>query len=194
MDTDDLWSKLSQACWSTITKHPTPFSGKVYAASLPSPWGRCFIALAEESLCQLAFWDQDSEREQYQDQLHRDWPQADLIYNTHHVQNFLQQSATQQQGTLLLQGSPFQVLVWQTLLAVPFGHRLCYQELASTLGQASACRAVASAVAKNKIAYLIPCHRIVRKQGDTGNYRWGKQRKQALLNWESTLNAKPDFF
>lgn len=192
MNTHDLWLALSRIPWSLRTAETNSFSGKIYHASHLTPWGTCFIALQEESLCQMDFWDHENEREEYPSQLRQNWPKAELIDNTDHLQNFLHTLVTQQQGHLLLQGSPFQIQVWQTLLTVPSGHRLCYQDLASRLGNTSACRAVASAVAKNKIAYLIPCHRIVRKQGDIGNYRWGKNRKNALLHWESAFTATPN--
>lgn len=192
MNTDDLWLALSQVHWSAQAATDPSFSGKIYHASQPTPWGKCFIALQEESLCQMDFWDHEYERAACQQQLRQNWPQAQLADHPDRLQSVLHALATQQQGHLVLQGSPFQIQVWQALLTVPSGHRRCYQDLACQLGKASACRAVASAVAKNKIAYLIPCHRIVRKQGGAGHYRWGKNRKNALLHWESAVTAAPN--
>ncbi len=86
---------------------------------------------------------------------------------------------------LILEGTNFQVKVWEALLAIPAGHAASYEDVAASMGRPTAVRAVASAVAANHIAYLIPCHRVLRKNGDTGEYRWSATRKKALLGWEA---------
>jgi AraC family transcriptional regulator, regulatory protein of adaptative response / methylated-DNA-[protein]-cysteine methyltransferase len=75
--------------------------------------------------------------------------------------------------------------VWDALLRIPEGGVTCYEDVARALGRPGATRAVAGAVARNRVAWLIPCHRVIRKVGETGGYRWGPDRKQALLAWEA---------
>jgi O-6-methylguanine DNA methyltransferase len=84
------------------------------------------------------------------------------------------------------QGTPFEESVWAALRRIPHGERRTYQELAAELGRPTAARAVAQACAHNNVAVLIPCHRIVRADGTLGGYRWGIERKQALLDAERT--------
>ena len=85
---------------------------------------------------------------------------------------------------LHLQGTNFQIKVWEALLAIPPGSLVAYEDLAVYIGLPKAVRAVANAVGKNPIPVLIPCHRVIRKLGDFGGYRYGAARKQALLGWE----------
>ncbi len=89
-----------------------------------------------------------------------------------------------------LQGTDFQKKVWKALLSIPFGEVWTYSQLAAYIGQPSAFRAVASACAKNKLAIIVPCHRVISKNGQLGGYRWGLQRKQLLLQHEQKLLAK----
>ncbi|MEK6236800.1 MAG: methylated-DNA--[protein]-cysteine S-methyltransferase [Planctomycetales bacterium] len=86
---------------------------------------------------------------------------------------------------LLLKGTNFQVQVWRALLKIPEGSTASYQGLAKSLDRPRASRAVGSAVGRNPIAYLIPCHRVLRQVGELSGYRWGVARKQAMLGWES---------
>lgn len=88
-----------------------------------------------------------------------------------------------------VQATAFQTLVWNYLRAIPRGETRSYQEVARELGRPSAARAVARACASNRLALLIPCHRVLRGDGDLGGYRWGIERKQALLDWEESLAA-----
>jgi AraC family transcriptional regulator of adaptative response/methylated-DNA-[protein]-cysteine methyltransferase len=80
-----------------------------------------------------------------------------------------------------VQGTPFQRQVWEALRAIPAGERRTYGELAASLGRPSGARAVANACAANPVAIVIPCHRVVRGDGELGGYRWGAERKRALL-------------
>jgi O-6-methylguanine DNA methyltransferase len=88
---------------------------------------------------------------------------------------------------LLLVGTEFQIKVWRALLNVPTATTISYEQLAIDLGVPSAVRAVASAVARNEISYFIPCHRVIHKSGDIGNYRWGASLKKKLLENEKNL-------
>jgi AraC family transcriptional regulator of adaptative response/methylated-DNA-[protein]-cysteine methyltransferase len=84
-----------------------------------------------------------------------------------------------------LQGSNFQLKVWQALLNIPTGTAVSYDTIAAWIGQPNASRAIGTALAHNPIGYLIPCHRVIRKAGQLGEYRWGATRKKAILGWEA---------
>ena len=84
-----------------------------------------------------------------------------------------------------MQGTNHQVRVWQALLRVPAGALVTYEALAAAAGAPGAARAVGSAVGRNPVAFAIPCHRVIRKLGVMGGYRWGTARKQAILAWEA---------
>ncbi len=87
---------------------------------------------------------------------------------------------------LFLRGTNFQIKVWEALLRIPEGELRSYGQLAREIGAPGAARAVGSAVGANRLAALIPCHRVIRESGDTGDYRWGAERKAALLGWEAS--------
>ncbi len=87
---------------------------------------------------------------------------------------------------LLLAGTNFQIKVWEALLRIPPGSACTYEDVAQWVGQPSAARAVGGAVGANAIAYLIPCHRVIRKSGVIQEYRWGSTRKKAILGWEAS--------
>ncbi|PNV86371.1 MAG: hypothetical protein C0610_07030, partial [Desulfobacteraceae bacterium] len=89
--------------------------------------------------------------------------------------------------TLLVKGTNFQINVWKALLSTPSGLLCSYSQVARTIGNPSASRAVGTAIAVNPVAYLIPCHRVIRKVGIPGDYRWGGIRKKALIAWEAAI-------
>jgi AraC family transcriptional regulator of adaptative response/methylated-DNA-[protein]-cysteine methyltransferase len=90
---------------------------------------------------------------------------------------------------LVLEGTPFQITVWKKLLQIPAGETQTYQSLAKAIGKPTAIRAVATACAANRIAFLIPCHRVIRSDGTLGGYRWGIRRKRWLLDLEQGLES-----
>ena len=93
---------------------------------------------------------------------------------------------------LHLKGTEFQLKVWETLLKIPAGGLATYADLATKSGYNGACRAVGTAVGKNPVAFLIPCHRVIKATGEPGNYHWGEMRKNAIIGWEAAHKDFPD--
>lgn len=151
-----------------------------------SPFGRLFAALTERGICSLSF--HDAVNSDALAELHRDWPRATLVEDAEGAQALADTLFAKpcKPGTLhlLLQGTHFQVQVWRALLRVSAGQLISYRGLAELSGHPRASRAVGSAMARNRIAYLIPCHRVIREDGNWGSYRWGLERKLALRGWE----------
>jgi len=115
------------------------------------------------------------------------WPKATYVEDTARLQPWVQAALGQSQETapLYLIGAPFQLKVWEALLNVPTGHVTTYSEIAGAIGTPKAVRAVGTAVGRNPISWLIPCHRALRKSGALGGYHWGLERKRAMLAWEA---------
>jgi AraC family transcriptional regulator of adaptative response/methylated-DNA-[protein]-cysteine methyltransferase len=152
-----------------------------------SPFGRCLIAESPRGLCDLTFIEPGAEARAWA-ALQTAWPRAALRRADRKAANWAHavfETAPRADGTRPLRayvrGSEFQVKVWRALLRIPRGAAVTYGRLASALGQPTAARAVGSAVGKNAIGYLIPCHRVIRETGVIGDYRWGAWRKRAML-------------
>ena len=151
-----------------------------------SPFGRLFTAVTERGICSLSFHDAVNPRAL--GELRREWPQARLVEDCERARALADTlfAKPYKPGTLhlLLKGTHFQVQVWRALLHVGAGQLIGYRSLAERCGHPRASRAVGSAMARNRIAYLIPCHRVIREDGNWGGYRWGLERKLALRGWE----------
>jgi len=152
-----------------------------------TPFGTALAGWTPRGLCYLAFLDGDAA--QRHQELCAAWPAAQLQCDDTQAQALLDQvfPGPLQPGRLhlLLRGTNFQLKVWEALLRLPPGQRVSYTQLAALAGVPRAQRAVGSALAANAIAYLIPCHRVIREGGDSGHYRWGEERKVAMLAWEA---------
>jgi len=147
-----------------------------------SPYGKCLVAVTERGICHLGFVE-TSEGDTI-DNLVADWKNAQMIEDHSSTAPFIDAIFDAASGTPLhvqLRGTNFQLKVWEALLQIPAGAVTTYEGLAQRIGQPGASRAVGSAVGHNPIAVLIPCHRVIRKVGDFGNYRYGALRKKALL-------------
>ena len=151
-----------------------------------SPFGRLFTAVTERGICSLSF--HDAVNSDALAELRRDWPRATLVEDAEGAQalanTLFAKPYTRGRLHLLLKGTNFQVQVWRALLRVSEGQLMSYRGLAELSGHPRASRAVGSAMARNRIAYLIPCHRVIRENGHWGGYRWGLERKLALRGWE----------
>ncbi|MFT7288677.1 MAG: AraC family transcriptional regulator of adaptative response [Halieaceae bacterium] len=156
-----------------------------------TPFGAALIAWSERGICQLSFHDaeDDPATQAFRDE----WPGAAHQRNDAGADALAEQifAAPLERGRLhlLLRGTNFQIKVWEALLRVGPGTLSSYGQLARIAGVGQAHRAVGSAMAGNRIAYLIPCHRVIRESGDQGHYRWGTERKLALQAWESGDHA-----
>lgn len=155
-----------------------------------TPFGKCLIAATERGICHLGFVD-GSEGKAI-DNLVKHWQQADLIedYTTTAplVKRIFLEPQPDSPLKLHLRGTNFQIKVWEALLNIPTGALATYQHIAANIGNPRAVRAVGSAVGDNPIAYLIPCHRVIRKSGEFGNYLYGSARKKAILARELAVS------
>jgi AraC family transcriptional regulator of adaptative response/methylated-DNA-[protein]-cysteine methyltransferase len=148
-----------------------------------TPFGKCLIATTERGICHMSFVDKNEG--QAIDNLVEHWSQANMIEDYKStaplVTRIFSDRQVGQALQLHLRGTNFQIKVWEALLNIPSGAVTTYEQIALNIGNPRAVRAVGSAVADNPIAYLIPCHRVIRKSGEFGNYMWGSARKKAIL-------------
>jgi AraC family transcriptional regulator of adaptative response/methylated-DNA-[protein]-cysteine methyltransferase len=162
-----------------------------------TPFGECLLATTERGICALYFVRED-DRSAALEQLRSHWPQAGFKQDPSRTQPLIDQifapSPTDPPRPfhLLLKGTNFQVKVWQALMAIPSGAMASYQDVAASIGKPNGAHAVGGALAKNPVAYLIPCHRVISKAGRAYRYRWGTTRKQAMLGWEASRRAQKE--
>lgn len=153
----------------------------------PSPFGECLLGVTARGICHLSFVGSGGRRAALAE-LRRRWPRADLREDRPLAARTAERvfSAMLRPGLRLhLAGTNFQLKVWEALLRIPPGAATTYGEVARRIGRPAAARAVAGAVGANPVAWLIPCHRVLRSVGTLGGYRWGVERKRAMLGWEA---------
>lgn len=152
-----------------------------------TPLGRALVAWSARGICELAFVD--GPESAALSQLAAQWPRAHRERDDAAASALLARVFAEppQRGRLhlVLRGTNFQIRVWQALMRSEPGEQLGYRELARRIGSPGAARAVGGALAANRLAWLIPCHRVIRESGEPGRYRWGEPRKQAALGWEA---------
>ena len=155
-----------------------------------SPFGPAIVMGSDKGICGIGFAADMGEAAAFDD-LARRWPKARLVADEAALRPWVQAAfggaPGEQQGVaqIHLIGAPFQIKVWEALLRVPSGHVTSYSELASAVGHPKAVRAVGTAVGRNPISFVIPCHRALRKSGELGGYHWGLPVKRAILAWEA---------
>lgn len=160
----------------------------LYWAVGETPFGDALFARSERGLCHLSFVQQSHP---FLEPLKAEWPSASLRESPRRLAAVVAEVGRRMQGLsakdrlgLVLKGTPLRLKVWQALLRVPYGRALSYSQLAAFSDAPNSVRAVASCVAVNPIAFLVPCHRVIRSTGALGEYHWGRTRKMAMLGRE----------
>ncbi|AXY78286.1 methylated-DNA--[protein]-cysteine S-methyltransferase [Paraflavitalea soli] len=158
-----------------------------------TPFGECIIGVTGRGICHLSFLQEDN-RSTAIEELESAWGNASVRENSRNTEVmanaiFHRKPGAQEKLSVLVKGTNFQVKVWNALLEVPYGTVSTYQSLARHIEEPKALQAVGTAVGANPIAYLIPCHRIIRKNLIIGEYHWGTERKKAMLGWEMAKTA-----
>src|SRR5258708_2667759 len=154
----------------------------------PSPFGMCFIAVADKGVCDLHFIDEDQTRDEYA-RFARKWNFATLTHRPDYTQSYIKKifrpiKENEERLNLIVQGNNFQIKVWEALVKIPFGQVNSYQQVAKSIGYPNGVRSVATVAGKNPILYLIPCHRIIKSNGTVGDLHYGRKRKKTMIAWE----------
>jgi AraC family transcriptional regulator, regulatory protein of adaptative response / methylated-DNA-[protein]-cysteine methyltransferase len=156
----------------------------------PSPFGEALIMATDQGLCGLAFADPGEEETALADMTAR-WPKATYVRDEAGSAAFAKRIfetgewSADRPLRIVFIGSDFEIRVWETLLRIPFGKASTYSGIAEHLGKPTAARAVGSAVGRNPVSFVVPCHRVLGKTGGLCGYHWGLTRKRAILGWEA---------
>lgn len=152
-----------------------------------TPFGKCFIANTVRGICALEFIDENSDRTI--NQFKEKWKNADITENQHATEPLIDAcfGNTGKPLKTLLYGTEFQIKVWEALIKIPYGSLTSYSSIAKFINNPKASRAVGSAIGKNNIAILIPCHRVIQRLGGIGGYKWGEDRKLAVIGYEKSF-------
>lgn len=178
--------KFSITCETDASKDVIKTKNRpdIYYGVHQTRFGRCLIGVTEKGICHLSF-GLDEDVAPCLSVLKRRWKNADIRQDQKKVDSDLAYkifgSGVRSSISLHLKGTAFQLRVWQALMKIPSGLLVTYSDLADYTGHPQAVRAVSNAVASNPVAFLIPCHRVIRKNGDFHNYRWGRERKAAMI-------------
>jgi len=174
--------------WEAMTPGEYAKGGKgltIFWDWADSPFGEALVMATDRGICGLAFTAETGRGAAMADMRAR-WPEAAFAQEDTRIPDLAREMfKADGQARLHLIGAPFQIKVWEALLQVPSGHVTTYSEIAQAIGNPKAVRAVGTAVGRNPISWLIPCHRALRKTGALGGYHWGLPVKRALLAWES---------
>lgn len=151
-----------------------------------TPFGEAILAWTLRGICYLQFIK--DKQQPVIDELYRQWPNANISTNKEEAvqigNSIFSSSLERGKIHLLLKGTNFQIKVWEALINTHSSQQLSYSQVSQLIDSPKASRAVGTALANNTIAYLIPCHRVIKNNGEIGNYRWGTERKTAMLAWE----------
>lgn len=186
-----MMKNQSPAIIEVITPEECKSSGKGWTMEYgfaDTPFGQCFLATTPRGICNFQFVDDDAE--EILSAHKNEWKEADHVRNdsmaTDIVWRLFSDPLTKHGEPLKLhvKGTPFQIEVWEALLTVPMGTVVTYSELSQIIHREAAVRAVASAVARNPVGLIIPCHRVIRMGGAIGQYHWKSERKANIIGWE----------
>ena len=157
-----------------------------------SPFGPALIMGTDKGICGIGFAAEAGAEETMTDMLAR-WPKATFVEDPTALAplaaDAFPKDGSEASARLFLIGAPFQIKVWEALLTIPTGHVTTYSDIARVIGAPKAVRAVGTAVGRNPISWLIPCHRALRKSGGLGGYHWGLPVKRTMLAWEAAETA-----
>ncbi len=155
-----------------------------------TPFGSCLLGVTERGICWLSFIGTDEDPRFELEKMKEHWHNSIFHQDQDLTSGFIhsifnrKDAETQRKLHVLVKGTNFQVKVWEALLKIPMGDVTTYQGIAQQIQNPKAMQAVGSAVGSNHIAYLIPCHRVIRKDGILGAYRWSSSRKKSIIGWE----------
>lgn len=164
----------------------------------PTPFGECLLATTERGICMLTFIDDlhtDDGRLLALEMLESQWTGASLAENHGQTRPMVDllfptsPATSRREVNLFVKGTNFQIKVWEALLRLPQGTVCSYGDLATRINKPGAAQAVGQAVGRNSLAYVIPCHRVIRQSGVVSDYRWGATRKRAMIAWEAARTA-----
>jgi AraC family transcriptional regulator of adaptative response/methylated-DNA-[protein]-cysteine methyltransferase len=160
-----------------------------------SPFGMALVMIADQGLAGLAFADEGEERAALADMTGR-WPEAEFVEDFDATLPYAERIfkpenwRADQPLRVVFIGTDFEIRVWETLLRIPMGKASTYSDIATHLGKPLAARAVGTAVGRNPVSFVVPCHRVIGKSGSLCGYHWGLTRKRAILGWEAGITAK----
>lgn len=160
----------------------------------PSPFGTAVVLTTTHGLAGLAFADEGGEEPAFEDMARR-WPNAEYVRDDAATAGMAKRIFDRKEWKpdqplrVVMIGTDFEVRVWETLLRIPMGAATTYSDVAETIGNPKAVRAVGTAVGKNPISFVVPCHRVLGKSGGLCGYHWGLTRKKAILGWEAGATA-----
>jgi len=155
-----------------------------------SPFGLALLMITDRGLCGLAFADNEDGKHHIFGDMQKRWPNAEFKPDRDRTAPFAEQifdpgaRTLRQPLRIVLIGTDFERKVWEALLKIPVGHAVSYSDIAGHIDVPRAVRAVGSAVGRNPISFVVPCHRVLRKDGNLGGYHWGITRKKAIIGWE----------
>ncbi|MDU8910175.1 bifunctional helix-turn-helix domain-containing protein/methylated-DNA--[protein]-cysteine S-methyltransferase [Aestuariicoccus sp. MJ-SS9] len=160
----------------------------IYRGWFDSPFGPALVMGTDKGICGIALAAETGKAAAMEDLTGR-WPNADYVDDPARLKPWVDAAfgvtPSADAVPLYMTGAPFQIKVWEALMRVPSGHVTTYSEIAQAVGHPRAVRAVGTAVGRNPVSYLIPCHRALRKSGGLGGYHWGLPVKRAILAWEA---------
>lgn len=151
------------------------------------PFGECLIGESTIGICHLSLFDPGCSQVPI-GEFQANWPGAAIEWDHAHAAKLATRIFSHDPGAdwnVHIRGTPFQIRVWRALISIPVGQTVTYGSLSEAVGNPGACRATGSAVGKNEVSILVPCHRVIRADGSSGQYRWGAARKSAILRWEA---------
>ena len=166
----------------------------IFHAVHDTPFGKAFIAATDRGICNLAFLDEPDSGSHLAD-LSGKWPHAVLREDRQRTRTIVAAMFDGKKNpdrplSLHVSGTNFQINVWKALLQIPPGTVASYSQIATAIDRPGSTRAVGTAIGANPVAFLIPCHRVIQKNGRLGGYRWGETRKHAIHAWEEARRLK----